>query len=428
MRLLASIVVLLMSLPVTALEVQNLRLWPAPDNTRVVFDLSSPVQYDVFTIENPYRVVIDLKAAQVLKPLPQPDATHRLLRSVRHGPKPDGGTRVVFDVARPVVVRSSLLKPNDRYGHRLLIELTDGPSTPPPQTLAALPSRPVAAPEPAPPAEKIEEGELEQVAMAPSPPAKPSAPVSRTGRSRDIIVAVDAGHGGEDPGAIGRKGTREKDITLAIARRLAEEINRTEGMRAVLTRDGDYFIPLRKRIEKAREQRADMFVSVHADAYKNPEVAGSSVYVLSQRGASSEAARWLADRENSSDYIGGVTWDDKDSVLKSVLLDLSQTASMEASADVADKVLDRLDRVGNVRKPQVQHAGFVVLKSPDMPSILVETAYLTNREEERKLRTASHQKLLARAIAGGIRQYFETTPPPGTLMADRRDRRMAANP
>jgi N-acetylmuramoyl-L-alanine amidase len=428
MRLLTSLAALLISLPVTALEVQNLRLWPAPDNTRVVFDLSAPVRYEVFTIDNPHRVVIDLTATQVAKPLPQPDAAHRLLRAVRHGAKPDGGTRVVFDVTGPVVVRSALLKPNDRYGHRLLLELTDGPSTPPPRTLAAvLPMAAAGAAAPRPEA-KAGEDETAQVAMAPSPPAKPAAQVSSAGRGRDIIVAVDAGHGGEDPGAVGRKGTREKDVTLAIARRLAEEINRVEGMRAVLTRDGDYFIPLRKRIEKAREHRADMFVSVHADAYKNPDVAGSSVYVLSQRGASSEAARWLADRENSSDYIGGVTWDDKDSVLKSVLLDLSQTASMEASADVAEEVLDRLDRIGNVRKPQVQHAGFVVLKSPDIPSILVETAYLTNAAEERKLRTAAHQKQLARAIAGGIRQYFETTPPPGTLMAERRERRMASNP
>ncbi len=435
MRLPTALAVLLMSLPAAALEVQNLRLWPAPDNTRVVFDVSAPVQYEVFTIDNPHRVVIDLKATQVTKPLPQPDAAHRLLRAVRHGPKPDGGTRVVFDVTGPVVVRSALLKPTDRYGHRLLIELTDGPPTLPAHTLAARPAAPaaeVAVPisEAAAPKAEANAGKADsgQAAMAPSPPAKPPAQASRTGSGRDVIVAVDAGHGGEDPGALGRKGTREKDVTLAIARRLAEEINRVEGMRAVLTRDGDYFIPLRKRIEKARGHRADMFVSVHADAYKNPDVAGSSVYVLSQRGASSEAARWLADRENSSDYIGGVTWDDKDSVLKSVLLDLSQTASMEASADVAEEVLDRLDAIGNVRKPQVQHAGFVVLKSPDIPSILVETAYLTNAGEERKLRTASHQKQLARAIAGGIRQYFETTPPPGTLMADRRERRVASNP
>ncbi|MCG3200187.1 MAG: N-acetylmuramoyl-L-alanine amidase AmiC [Gammaproteobacteria bacterium] len=428
MRLFTSLAALLMSLPVTALEVQNLRLWPAPDNTRVVFDISAPVQYEVFTIDNPHRVVIDLKATQVTKPLPQPDAAHRLLRAVRHGPKPDGGTRVVFDVTGPVVVRSALLKPNDRYGHRLLIELTNGPSRPSSHTLAALPPGSAAAAAVPKPETKAETREAGQVAMAPSPSAKPPAQVAGNGRSRDVIVAVDAGHGGEDPGAIGRKGTREKDVTLAIARRLAEEINRIEGMRAVLTRDGDYFIPLRRRIEKAREHRADMFVSVHADAYKDPDVAGSSVYVLSQRGASSEAARWLADRENSSDYIGGVTWDDKDSVLKSVLLDLSQTASMEASADVAEEVLDRLDRIGNVRKPQVQHAGFVVLKSPDIPSILVETAYLTNGAEERKLRTASHQKQLARAIADGMRQYFETTPPPGTLMAERRERRVASNP
>ena len=424
MRLLALLGLLFFAAQAAALEVKNLRIWPAPDNTRVVFDISAPATYEVFTIENPHRVVVDLKAAKVTGKLPQPSADNKLLRKVRYGSRGVGDLRVVFDVSNQVVVRSSLLRPNDKYGHRLLLELADEAGTTP---LA------VAAPPPAPPLTKSTASEPkaltpQRVVVPASPSQKPPDVATKSGRDRNIIVAIDAGHGGEDPGATGRRGTHEKDITLAIARRLRDEINRQEGMRAVLIRDGDYFLPLRKRIEKAREHHADMFVSIHADAYRNPKVAGSSVYVLSQRGASSEAARWLADQENASDYIGGVTWDDKDSMLKSVLLDLSQTASIEASVDVAREVLDRLDRVGNIRKRQVQHAGFVVLKSPDIPSILLETAYITNAEEEKKLRSGAHQKLLARAIAAGIRRYFESSPPPGTLMAERRGDRVAANP
>jgi N-acetylmuramoyl-L-alanine amidase len=382
------------------------------------------MEYDIFTIENPHRVVIDMKGAHVPRKLPQPGSESKLLRSVRFGPRSDGSVRVVFDVSRKVAVRSSLLKPNDRYGHRLLIELTDEAE---PLT-AAIMRKPAAAVTTSAKAESTAAVAPATVEPAAGTKVKPPEPGARTGRDRNVVVAIDAGHGGEDPGAIGRHGTHEKDITLAISRRLAEEINRQEGMRAVLTRDGDYFIPLRRRIEKAREQHADLFVSIHADAYKNPKVAGSSVYVLSQRGASSEAARWLADQENASDHIGGVTWDDKDSMLKSVLLDLSQTASIEVSVNVAREVLDRLDRVGNVRKQNVQHAGFVVLKSPDIPSLLVETAYLTNPAEEKKLRSSGHQRLLAGAIAAGVRRYFEHAPPPGTLLAEQHEQRLAANP
>lgn len=428
MRLISALLLLALSGQAAALEVLNLRVWPAPDNTRVVFDLSAPAEYDLFTIDNPYRVVIDMKGARVATMLPQPGANSRLLRGVRYGSRADQGIRIVFDVSKHVVVRSSLLRPNDKYGHRLLIELADegGPAVP-------MASQPMANQTPSNdplarglPANRAPFAVTDNVEITPSPATKRPDISPTSGRDRNIVVAVDAGHGGEDPGASGRHGTREKDITLSIARRLAEEINRQEGMRAVLIRDGDYFIPLRKRIEKARQHRADMFVSVHADAYRNPNVAGSSVYVLSQRGASNEAARWLADQENASDYIGGVTWNDKDSMLRSVLLDLSQTASIEASVNVAREVLDRLERVGAVRKQQVQHAGFVVLKSPDIPSILVETAYLTNPAEEKKLRSPSHQKLLARAITAGIRRYFENSPPPGTLLAEQRERRLAA--
>jgi N-acetylmuramoyl-L-alanine amidase len=433
MRYIAAVLLGLIAAPLAAMEVDNLRLWPAPDNTRAVFDLSAPVKYEIFAIDNPPRVVVELKGASVSRPLAQPGPNHALLRQVRYGRMPDGtGTRVVFDVARQVEVRSSLLKPNERYGNRLLVEFAERNTSVAERVLGAPVGSPplVAAPASKPAIPNMATLAAVEPVKLKVPAASTSAKLdrTRTHRSRDIIVAIDAGHGGEDPGAIGSHGTQEKDVTLAIARRLADEVNGIPGMRGVLTRDGDYFIPLRKRIDKAREHHADMFVSVHADAYRDPKVAGSSVYVLSSRGASSEAARWLADRENASDHIGGVTWSDKDGMLKSVLLDLSQTASMEASHAVADEVLDRLDRVGNVRKQQVQHAGFVVLKSPDIPSILVETAYLTNPSEERKLRTADHQKKLARAIANGIRQYFEASPPPGTLMAEQRERRLASNP
>jgi N-acetylmuramoyl-L-alanine amidase len=234
---------------------------------------------------------------------------------------------------------------------------------------------------------------------------------------RDIIVAIDAGHGGVDPGSIGKRGTREKNVTLAIARRLKERIDREPGMRAVLTRDTDHFVEHRERIARARRQQADMFISVHADSYKDRSVVGSSVYVLSARGASDESARWLADRENAADLIGGVSLDDKDSVLASVLLDLSQGASMSASIAAADMVMDELYSIGNVTRRGVKSAGFLVLKSPDIPSILVETAFISNPTEEARLVDPRHQQRLAEAIHNGVRTYFYANPPPGTLIA-----------
>jgi N-acetylmuramoyl-L-alanine amidase len=247
---------------------------------------------------------------------------------------------------------------------------------------------------------------------------------------RDLVIAIDAGHGGDDPGAIGRSGTREKDVVLAIARALRDAVGREPGMRPFLTRDGDYFVEHRRRMEKARSEQADLFVSIHADSIRDRGVAGSSVYVLSARGASDEAAKILADRENAADLVGGVSLDSKDDVLSSVLVDLLQNASMTASMEAAQHVLSELDRVGEVRKPRVQQARFLVLKSPEIPSMLVETAYISNPQDERKLKDSNYQARLASAILAGLRSYFYDNPPPGTriaqLAAAQRSGRIAA--
>ena len=246
------------------------------------------------------------------------------------------------------------------------------------------------------------------------------------GGQRKVVVAVDAGHGGDDPGAHGPGGTLEKNVTLAVARQLAALINKQPGMQAVLTRDGDYFIPLKRRYQIAREKNADMFVSIHADAFKNGDAKGSSVWVLSPRGKTSEAARWLADRENRADLIGGVSLDDKDDSLAAVLLDLQQGYAMQASESIAGNVLKALGHLGPTHRGYVERANFVVLRSPDVPSILVETAFISNPVEERKLRDPTHQAELAQAVMGGVRNYFEATPPPGTWFAAEAARRSGA--
>ena len=297
--------------------------------------------------------------------------------------RPSGEMRIVFDLSHPIRAKSFLTPPNAHYGYRLVIDLGGVSGTPGTNT-------PVSTPV------KVEH-------------ARPDA--------RDLIIAIDAGHGGEDPGAIGKNGTREKDVVLAIARALAQQVNEEPGMRAVLTRDGDYFVPLRDRMRRARAQQADLFVSIHADSIRDRSVDGSSVYILSQRGATDEASRWLAERENASDLIGGVSLDDKGDVLASVLLDLSQSASLSASEVAAEHVLHQLNQVGEVRKPQVQQARFMVLKSPDIPSMLVETAYISNPQEEQRLRGAAHQTKLAGAIHRGLREYFYSDPPAGTRIA-----------
>ncbi|MBX3703868.1 MAG: N-acetylmuramoyl-L-alanine amidase [Steroidobacteraceae bacterium] len=355
-------------------QLQDIRLWASPDSTRVVLDLSAPASYSLFSLGSPERIVIDLERTAVAPGSVSAPAGTGLVSAVRLGERDGGGLRVVLDVGAKVKPSSFLTPPNEAYGHRLVVDL---------------------APEQAPKAVK----------------AVP------TDGQRDIVIAIDAGHGGEDPGAIGRDGTREKTVVLAVAKKLAARINAEPGMRAVLTRDGDYFVPFRERIRRAREQQADLFISIHADAFVNRSVRGSSVYVLSTRRASSEAARILADRENAADLIGGVSLDDKTDVLASVLLDLSQNASISASREAAARVLAELDGVGQLKKSEVQHASLIVLTSPDVPSMLVETAYISNPDEEKRLRDPAHQTRLASAIHAGVRRYFYDNPPPGTRVA-----------
>jgi len=358
-------------------EIEGVRLSGDAANTRLVIELSTPVSHTLFALENPPRIVLDLHGAHVGNDRRKLPAGQGPVRTVRSANRDNGDARIVMDLATSARARSFMLPPDGRVGHRLVVEL-EGTGT-----RAAVATKTVA------------------------------------GQGRDLVIAIDAGHGGKDPGAIGRRGTREKDVVFQIAKRLAEKINAEPGMRAYLTRDGDYFLALRQRMDRARAQRADLFVSIHADAFKNRNARGSSVYVLSTKGATDEAARWLAERENAADLVGGVSLDDKDHMLASVLLDLSQSAAIDASAQVADLVIQNLAGVGALHRRDVQRAGFLVLKSPDIPSILVETAFISNPSEEKLLKTAQHQDRLATAIMRGIRGYLYDNPPPGSLIAMR---------
>jgi N-acetylmuramoyl-L-alanine amidase len=390
-RLTCALTLLLASALASAADIRAVRMSTTDETTRVVLDLSAPVAHKAFLLENPLRVVLDVQKSSLKSAAVLPDAGGAV-RGVRSGKLPKGGVRLVFELAAPVRFDTQLLAPSADAGNRLVLDLSAAKAV-------------TANSPPPPPAEPVA--------------IRPAHAPSDSGR--DIIVAIDAGHGGVDPGASGRRGTREKDVVLAIAKVLAARINQEPGMKAVLTRDGDYFISLRERNVRARKAKADLFVSIHADAIANPDVSGSSVYVLSERGASSEAARWLAERENAADLMGGIKLDDKDAALANVLLDLSQTASIAASMVAAENVLKALDRTGEVRKPRVQQAGFVVLKSPDIPSMLVETAFISNREDERKLSTPAHRAKLADAIFKGVVEYFDGNAPDGTrLAADRR--------
>ncbi len=364
--------------------VEHLRIWPAPDHTRIVLDIDGPIEHRIFTLESPDRVVVDLRNARLRSPQVIDEAQRELVARVRSAPRNGGDLRVVLDVTTAVRPKSFLLKPNSTYGHRLVIDL------------------------------------FPREAGTAGSPVSVKVAASRTLRARDIVVAVDPGHGGEDPGASGAGGTKEKQVTLAIARRLAALIDKQRGMRAVLVRKADYYVGLRKRMKIAREARADLFVSIHADAFRDPRVHGSAVYILSNNGASSEAARWLAVQENAADLVGGVSLDDKDDLLASVLLDLSQTATLSASTEAGTDILAELGKVGKMHKARVQQAGFVVLKSPDIPSIMVETAFISNPDEERKLKDGAHQRALARAIMRGIGRYFDRNAPAGTLLAMRK--------
>ncbi|MDJ0807020.1 MAG: N-acetylmuramoyl-L-alanine amidase [Gammaproteobacteria bacterium] len=392
MKKVVSLLMLLMiwSLPLEAKlsQVGSLRIWSAPDHVRLVFDADSLIDHKVFTLEDPHRVVLDLKNTRIPKHLPKPEADNKFIRMLRSAPRNKQDVRVVLDLHRAVKPKSFQLKPNRQYGHRLVIDLYD------------------------------------KSGSAAKRSSKPVKSVEDVGQ-RDVVIAIDAGHGGEDPGARGRHGTYEKDVVLAISRHLVRMINQKKGMKGVLIRDGDYYLGLRKRIRKARQARADLFVSIHADAFRDPKVRGSSVYTLSRSGASNEAARWLAEKENSADLVGGVSLEDKDDTLASVLLDLSQIGTLEASSAAADRVLRELKKLGKTHKRRVQQAGFVVLKSPDIPSMLVETAFISNPDEERRLKSPKHQKRVAKALLEGISSYFEYQPPPGTWLAAQQMKKLA---
>ncbi len=381
-RLLLAVLLLLTSLQAVAAEVSGFRVWADPTKTRAVLDLNKKTSYKLFTLDNPHRVVVDMLGSSIDIPLELDEEHAGLITSVRYGQPDDETLRVVFDLSESAELKSFLLEPTAQYSHRLVIDLYSKSG----RQKASL---------------------VKHVSDISIP-------------NRDVVVAIDAGHGGEDPGAIGRNKTREKDVVLRIARELKKAIDAEPGMRAVLTRDGDYYIALRGRYEKARKARADLFVSIHADAFTKRSVRGSSVFVLSARGASSEYARLLADSENASDLVGGVTLADKDDMLASVLLDLSQSATREASNKVASDILRSLKRNGKTHKPHVGRANFMVLKSPDVPSVLVETAFISNPDEEKRLTEKEFQKNMARAITSGVRDYFYSSPPPGTWIAANR--------
>ena len=359
---------------------QNIRAYEAPDHTRVVLDTSASPKASIFVLSNPNRLVIDLANTRPAAGF-DPDVSSvlgRRVRSIRWGAQPRG-YRVVLDLEKPLQRKDFQLPPIAPYGHRLVIDLFDDQ-----------PAEPTSA-----------------------TPAEPEG-------LRPVVIAIDAGHGGEDPGAIGANKVYEKRITLSIARKLAARFNDTPGYRAILVRTGDYYIPLRRRTQIAHRERAHLFLSIHADAFRNRSVSGASVYMLSERGADSEMARYLAEKENRSDLFGGVSdvsVDDMEPYLRQTLTDLSMQGKRRQSSEVGGEVLSQLDRVTKLHKKQVGHAGFVVLKAPDIPSLLIETGFISNPTEARRLNQAEHQGKIVDAIYRGVVNYWRDNPPPGTLLA-----------
>jgi N-acetylmuramoyl-L-alanine amidase len=364
--------------PAHAVRVNDVRIAERDGATRVALDLSGPASHKLFTLANPDRVVVDIKPGRFSPgalPLPSGAGAVRTLRGAN---REDGSVRLVLDMQRAMPVRSFDLPADGGQGSRLVIDLG---------TVASRPATPVK-----------------------------TAP-SRVNGGRDIVIAIDAGHGGKDPGARGKRGTREKDVTLSISKRLAHAVDSEPGMRALMTRASDRFVPLRTRMELARGENSDLFLSIHADAFTDRRVRGATVYMLSEKGATDEASRQLAARENRAVTIGSVHLEGKDPVLAGVLMDLSQNASLSSSMDVGDDILQELGKFARVRKRQVQRAPFLVLKSPDVPSLLIETAFISNPQDESNLRRSDYQDQLVRAILDGVRDYFYQNPPAGTRIA-----------
>jgi len=370
---------LVLALPVQAAEVLDVRLWRAPDHTRVVFDLSEPVSHSLLELDNPRRLVVDMPDVRLLEALTDLPLENTPIDRVRSGVREGDDLRIVFDLAAQIRPKSFPLAPNERTGHRLVLDLFDVGS----------------------------EGEDSQDVKS----------VEQLSDRRDIVVAIDAGHGGEDPGALGPKKLQEKKVVLAIARKLQAKLRNTPGLKPVMIRDGDYYVSLRGRRDLARKHQADLFVSIHADAFRQASANGASVYALSTKGASSTAAQYLADRENAADLVGGVRLSDKDDVLAGVLADLSMTATLDTSLSLGARVLGEIDDIAKLHKRKVEQAGFAVLKSPDIPSILVETGFISNPGEADRLNTSAYQDKMASAIHDGIVVWFKSHPPAGTLLA-----------
>ncbi|MFO1317794.1 MAG: N-acetylmuramoyl-L-alanine amidase [Burkholderiales bacterium] len=381
-------------------RIASARVWPAQEYTRMIVESDAPLAHQLVTLKNPDRLALDIEGLDAATELAQlPARVHPAdpyIAAIRLGRKSPGVLRIVLDLKSEVKPDVFALKPVAEYGHRLVLDLY--PPVPLDPLMALL--------------------ESERAKAAVAPPAEPQAiaprdsapPAKADGAPRRITVAIDPGHGGEDPGAIGRRGTYEKNVALAIARRLKSRVDAEPGMRAMLTRDDDYYVALNQRVQKARRVQADLFVSIHADAFREPAARGSSVFALSESGATSAAARWLAQKENDADLIGGVDLDRRDPVLARTLLDLSQTAQISDSLKVGRHVLDGIGTHNPLHKSSVEQAGFAVLKAPDIPSILVETAFISNPDEELKLRSERHQQKFADSIHAGIALYFANNP------------------
>jgi N-acetylmuramoyl-L-alanine amidase len=378
----------------SATQIRNARLWRSDDKLRLVFDLSGPVQYKTFSLSAPQRLIIDLSGANLSGDFSQLALDNSVIRAIRSGHFGQDDTRIVLDLSGPVQLNSFLLPPQDGQGHRLVLDL-----------------KPVAP---------------LQIAAAPSEKREPAT--DKAHPKRDIIVVVDPGHGGKDPGAVGAKGEREKDVVLSIAQLLAKRLKREKGFDVKLVRNDDFFVPLRKRVEIARKHNADMFISVHADAAPRLTASGASVYCLSEGGATSATARFMAQRENGADLLGATSLlnlKDKDPMLAGVILDMSMNATLAASLQLGSTVLGSLAGITTLHQKRVEQAGFAVLKSPDVPSILVETGFISNARDSQRLVTARHQQAVADGLFDGLQRYFQKNPPMNSYIAWQQEQKKA---
>lgn len=375
---------------VCATQIRSARLWNSTDKLRLVLDLSGPVHYKTFTLSAPERLIVDLSGARMSGDFSQLALANTVIRSIRSGHFGQGDTRIVLDLTQPVQLNSFLLPPQDGQGHRLVLDLSGSAASAP------------------------------AIAAATAPAARPQASANPTHPKRDIMVVVDPGHGGKDPGAVGARGEREKDVVLSIARLLAKRLKREKGFDVKLVRNDDFFVPLRKRVEIARQHKADLFISVHADAAPRLTASGASVFALSEGGATSATARFMAQRENGVDLLGAsslLNLKDKDPMLAGVILDMSMSATIAASLQLGSTVLDSLSGITSLHQKRVEQAGFAVLKSPDVPSILVETGFISNSRDSQRLVTARHQQAIADGLFQGLQRYFERNPPVNSYMA-----------